>query len=394
MKLAMVTREFPPHAGGIGSYTEKTARTLAAAGHEVHVVTEAVACSPGDEIEGRLQIHRLPPSRLRPREVRSLHRAVAVARALRRLGPFDVVQACEWEGEASVFALRPTAPLITRIATPRYLVDSLNATPARERRRHAVVSAMERWQTRHSTRVIAPSRAMAEEVARAWRLDAGAITIVPTGIRPPAFDATGIPDRLRGTRFVLFFGRLEVRKGVDVWLDALPQVLAMHGDITAVFAGRDAGLGGRPFVDVAGERAAAIWDRLLFLPHLPHAQLFPLIAASTLVVLPSRWENLANACLEAMVLGRVVVATTGSAFAEMIEDGVHGFLVAPGEAAALGRVVATALDDPERLAAMGAAARGRAADFDLDRMVARLLDVYREVRGEVQVSQPRAVTQP
>lgn len=380
MRVAMVTREYPPHAGGIGSYTEKTARALAAAGVEVHVITEAVGEAAGISVTGQLHVHRLQPSRLRPRELRHLHRAVMVALELRRLGRLDIVQACEWEGEASIFATFPTAPTLTRIATPYYLVDDLNNVPRRERRRHAVVNAMERWQTRHSTHVFAPSRAMAEQVARAWHLNAAAMSIVPTGIARPEPDPERLPNTLRGIDYVLFFGRLEQRKGVDVWLDALPVVLARHPNLYAVFAGRDAYVGGRPFVEVARERAPEIWDRLVFLPHVPHPDLFSVIAAAQLVVLPSRWENLANACLEAMSLGKVVVATTGCAFGEMIDHGTNGFLVPPGEAGPLATTVSDALDDVDRLRAMGEAAAKRAADFDLERMVERLLELYGRVQ--------------
>lgn len=389
----MVTREFPPNAGGIGSYTEKTARALSAAGVEVHVITEAADESPGTTVSGRLHVHRLAPSRLRPRELRHLHRALMVALAIRRLGHFDVVQACEWEGEASIFASLPTAPLLTRIATPRYLVDELNDAPSRARRRQALVGALERWQTRHSSHVFAPSKAMANEVAREWRLDARAISIVPTGIERFEPDPARLPDAVRGLRFVLFFGRMERRKGVDVWLDALPAVLARHPDVVAVFAGRDIYAdSGRPFSEIARERVPAIVDRLIILPHLPHGELLPLISSADMVVLPSRWENLANACLEAMSLGKVVVATTGCAFEEMIDDGVDGFLVPPGEVEPLARTVANALDDRDRLRAMGSAAARRAATFDLGKMVEQLLELYGTVHDRAASWPRRAVT--
>jgi glycogen(starch) synthase len=372
MRIAMVSRELPPHGGGIGSYTEKTARALAARGHEVHVLSEATHAEGVDVVDG-VRIHRLRPPRLRPRV---LARSLAVHRALRRLGPVDVVQACEWGGEAWAYSLRRGAPLVTRLATPHVLVEELNGVPAARRRRQAASRWLERSQTRRSDRVISPSAALADEVGRRWGLDREAIMVVPTGIRPPRV-TTAPPAPLDAARYVLYFGRLEVRKGVDVWIDALPEVLRRHPDLLAVLVGEDVGIDGRPFPEVARERCGDdLWPRVRFLPRLPHDELFAIVAGAALVIMPSRWENMANACLEAMALGRPVVATTGSGFAELIDDGLSGRLVPPGDSAALGGAVVEALADEAALRRMGEAARRRALDFDLDVMAERLLTAY------------------
>src|SRR5256884_6130056 len=86
VRIALVSREFPPtrQAGGIATYTEKTARALAAAGHDVEVITEAHPEAPSDEMHGSLRVRRLPDPGARPRELKVLRRAVDVAAALRR----------------------------------------------------------------------------------------------------------------------------------------------------------------------------------------------------------------------------------------------------------------------------------------------------------------------
>jgi glycosyltransferase involved in cell wall biosynthesis len=387
MRIALVSREFPPtrQAGGIATYTAKTASALALAGHEVHVVSEAHPGAPADQVlEGGVRVHRLPERRARPRELKALVRAWDVDRALRRLGPLDLVQCCEWEGEAAVYALRPSAPLITRLATPRHVVERLNDTPTGERRRSAVTRRLERLQTRRSARVICPSRSLAEVVARDWGLDVDAITIVPTGIRPPRVaPGAALPvEGLEGAPYVLYFGRLEVRKGVQDLLDALPAVLARHRSARVVLAGDDLGVGdGRSFAEYGRALAGADADRLVFLDRLPQAALFPLIAGAAVVTLPSRWESLANACLEAMALGRPVVSTTGSGFAEVIRDGVDGLLVPPRHPAALGAALDRLLADRALAERLGAAALERAREYDLGRMAARLLAVHEEVAG-------------
>ena len=381
MRVALVTREFPPtrQAGGIATYTEKTSRALAGAGHEVHVFSEAHPLADRDDVRHGVSVHRLADPGVRPREARAVRRAIDVAHALRGHGRFDIVQACEWEGEAAFYSSFPHAPLITRLATPRYLVDRLNRTSGWDRRRSAIVRMMERWQTRHSAAVFSPSAALAEVVARDWGLDRARIKVVPTGIDLPLAADGPVPDGLGSDPYVLYFGRLETRKGLKTWMDALPEVLRRNPGLDAVFAGDDLGTGQETFAEYGRRRCGDMAPRLRFLPRLPQSALFPLIQAARLVVLPSRWESLANACLEAMALGRAVVATRGSGFAETIEDGETGWLVPPDDAAALASAVNGALADQDRLAAVGVAAGRRAHDFSLECMVDRLVDTYQEV---------------
>jgi len=371
----MVSPGPPPAGGGIGAYTEKTSRTLAALGHEVHVLIPGTSQLTTEIVDG-VRMHRVPTGRIRPRAVA---RSLAVSRTLHSLGRLDIVQACEWEGEAWWYSLHPGARLVTRLATPHFIVEDHEGLPRRRRWGTFVRRWLERSQTRRSARVICPSRVLAGEVAKRWGLQPDSITIVPTGIRHPRIGAGSVPEELRDLEYVLMFGRLERRKGVDTWIEALPEVLASRPSLHAVFVGEDTGLDGRPFLDIARERCGQYWPRLHFLPELPHARLFPIVAHSRMVVMPSRSESLANACLEAMALSRPVVATNGTGLSELITHGVDGFLIDPGDAAALAITVRTAVADDALLARVGQAARQRAGDFDLVKMVDRLVNVYEDV---------------
>jgi glycosyltransferase involved in cell wall biosynthesis len=375
MRIAMVSPGLPPGGGGIGAYTDKTSRALAARGHDVHVLVPGGA--DGVETVNGVHVHSVATPRLRPWV---LARTWAVSRALRRLGPFEIVQACEWGGEALWYSLRPAAPLITRLATPHFLIEQLNDVPVWQRRRQMFSRVLELWQARLSAQVISPSTVLAREVAARWHIALRDIAIVPTGIRTPDTRAEDAPAELRDLPYVLYFGRLEQRKGVDTWINALPAVLTADPALHAVFVGEDMGLQGRPFREYARGRCAGLTDRLHFVDPMPQQQLFPIVAGARLVVMPSRWESLANALLEAMALGRVVVASSGSGFDEVITDGVDGLLVPPGDSEALGRVVSTVLADGAALTRIGEAARRRARQYDLDAMIDELIGVYERVR--------------
>ena len=381
----MVSPGLPPQGGGIGTYTEKTSRALAARGHEVHVLVPGVPRLRSETVD-RVGIHRIPTPRMQPRV---LARAWAVEKAIRSLGPFDIVQASEWGAEAWWYSHTTRAPLVTRLATPHFLIEDLNGVPWRQRRRQSASRWLERSQTRRSARVISPSGVLADRVAQRWRLDRAAIAVVPTGIRQPSFEPGDVPAELARHEYVLYFGRLEQRKGVDTWVEALPAVMRARPGLHAVFVGEDLGMGGRSFEDHSRERCGDDAGRLHFLPSISHARLFPIVSGARLVVMPSHWESLANACLEAMALGRSVVATTGSGFDEVITDSLDGFLVPPGDAAGLAQRVATVVADELLLARVGHAAQRRAEAYDLDAMVDRLLDVYAEVLSEHRRRHPR-----
>lgn len=366
----MVSPGLPPGGGGIGAYTDKTSRALARRGHEVHVLIPGAA--DGVETTEGVRVHTVATPRVRPWV---LARTFAVASALRRLGPVDIVQACEWGGEAWWYSLRPSAPLITRLATPHFVIERLNDVPRRQRVRQVFSRVLERSQARRSARVISPSHVLAAEVARSWNIPVQDITVVPTGIHTPVLRES-VPPALRDLRYVLYFGRLEQRKGVDTWIDALPDVLGADPSLHAVFVGEDLGFHGESFQSYAATRCAGLSGRLHFLAPISQTQLFPIVADARLVVMPSHWESLANALLEAMALGRVVVACSGSGFDEVITHGVDGFLIPPGDAAALGRAVRAALADETSLANIGSAAQARARHYDLELMVDRLLAVY------------------
>src|SRR5258708_3234715 len=240
MRIALVSREFPPgsRSGGIGTYTEKTARALSRLGQEVHVFTEGDPNTQGSPARP-VRMHFLPEIQARPDEQRVMRRSLAVARALWTSGPFDVVQASEWDAEAVAYALRPRSVLVTRLATPAYVVNRLNGMSRRARVRTAVVGRLERLQARLSDQVISPSRALADIVTRDLRLNPPSVKVVPTGIEIPTAGAASPPRGLAGKLYLLYFGRLVRRMGLKALIDTLPAVLERDRDITAAFAGPD-----------------------------------------------------------------------------------------------------------------------------------------------------------
>jgi glycosyltransferase involved in cell wall biosynthesis len=378
MRIVLLSPGYPPQSGGgLGAYTATVAKALARAGHETFVVTW-VRGPEERAYDGDVLVVRLdgrPRRRMTPSRLRATLRA---GKAIRGLQP-DVIQAPEYFADA--WALARTgwrARLVTRLATPTYLLEQLNEGGLRPSTR--VLRLLERDQARRSAAIVAPTRAISDLVASEWRLDRRKIHIIPNAVEIEGVRLAGraaSPVELPA-RFLVFPARAEVRKGAEVLAAALPGALAGATDVHAIFLGACPPSMVERLVALAGPVAG----RVRFLGQLPRDAALAVVARAELVVLPSLWENFSNSALEAMALARPLIATDVGGFAEFVEHGVTGWLVPPGEPQALAAAVAAGLADPEHARALGARAAAAVTRLAPDAIAARLIELYHDVATE------------
>jgi glycosyltransferase involved in cell wall biosynthesis len=170
---------------------------------------------------------------------------------------------------------------------------------------------------------------------------------------------------------VLYVGKRSLGKGTEVLLAALDSIRAVVPGVRFAFAGKgDLPLPAAPDIHALGS--------------LPQRDaLFPLYRAADVVVVPSVWpEPLSRVLLEAMRLGRPIVATAVGGTPETVEHGVTGLLVPKQDPEALAKAVAELLLDPGRRERMGRAAAERAERlFGEDRLVGELVAAYQRASG-------------
>src|SRR2546430_9988779 len=156
MRIAVITPESPPsdRIGGIGTHSATIAPALARRGHEVGVVTRG---TPGIEERDGVRVERVDHRWLPNRPAEHLLSLRTIAAAVRRIRP-DVVQAAEWEAEAWWLARFGRLPVVTRLATPTYVLEELNQTPRDSRA--DLIHRLERDQTRRSAAPDAPTHAI------------------------------------------------------------------------------------------------------------------------------------------------------------------------------------------------------------------------------------------
>jgi glycosyltransferase involved in cell wall biosynthesis len=234
-----------------------------------------------------------------------------------------------------------------------------------------------RWAFRSSAATVAVSEDTKRHLAKELNLSDTMLHVVPNGVpaRPGNRTATraalGIPD---DHVLLLAVGSLVPRKGHAVLIEALSTIGA--GPWMLAIAGGGA----------EKERLEALTASKGLTAHvkiLGHREDVPdLLAATDVFVMPSLWEGLPLALLEAMLAGKPVIASRTSGIPEAVTDGVDGILTTPGDVGELANALRGVLADPARRLSLGVAARARAeANFTLDAMADGYLAVFREALG-------------
>jgi len=335
-RVLMLSWEFPPRiVGGIARHVDGLSRALARTGVEVDVVT---AYHPGaseeEEIRvgrGRVRVLRAGASPLNALdfvcEIHQLNFGL-LAQLLRMSDTgYDLVHAHDW---LVAFAAR-TVKLGWRLP----VVATIHGTEAG--RNQGISTPMQHYihsvewlLTYEAWRVICCSQAMAGEVESGLRVPSDKVRVIPNGADPARLrcrDSAKELAEFRGRwarpeeRIVLFIGRLAREKGVEVLIDAMPEVLASHPLAKLVVAG-----GG--WYGHLRERAQArgLGGKVVFAGFVPEEDLPRLYAVAEVAVYPSLYEPFGIVALEAMAAGVPVVTSDTGGLREVVrhgETGVH-----------------------------------------------------------------------
>jgi len=386
VNICFFSQEYPPetHAGGIGTYTYNMAGALVKLGHTVHVITSTQHQDSTFQDDG-IWVHRIRQCKSRIKELSIFNYSYAAAKKLSEIDcRFDIVQSSEFGSEAFWFALHKKHPLVTRLATPYFLIEKMNGKAFLGPR--PLFNWMEKKQTLRSDGIFASTKAIAKEVTEHWGINPSRVEIIPNSIDVSRIVRIGeietVQNILRDKNYLLYFGRLEERKGVHILSQALPDVFGQFPDIYMVFAGSDSGYRGLSMREYIKRSAHKYSENIIFLDNLPHEKLFPVVKSAKMVILPSLWEAFGFVCVEAMALGRPVIATSGSGFEEIIENNISGYLVEPGNRELLAGKIINVLKDEGGLRLISEGARKRAQDFEVSKVALRLLAYYEKTRAE------------
>lgn len=385
MKIALVSREYPPYyGGGVGTYTAALARALADEQHTVHVLTESADGAGATTISGRVRIHRLEVPLRASHWIRNMTGfSIEAARRLdelHRAGDIDVAEFPDTEGPAAALAAARAmgatrTPLTVTLHTSSEWMTAMGSMSAITPSSAVALFLLERAGVAGADTLAAPSEYHADAMRAMLDLPEQPAVIhnplpfVPSDIEPP----TG--------RRALCVGRIEPQKGVESLILAWREVARAVPGAELVLIGRDTR---------ATPRAASMRDRLsALLPadllatvNMPGPvdplTLQRMYASAAIVVIPSLRESFSYACAEAMACGRPVVAAEDGPMAELMGDVGCGTLFRTGDPASMAAALISALGESDaRHAERGDAGRRRIVSVcDPKLIVKRRIDLY------------------
>ena len=396
MRIAFISREYPPEQsfGGIGTTIGNMAEGLAQLGHEVEVF--GLGEKARTELQNGVLVHRTTL-----RDVNSLVGMTLIdcsytanvftfANAFWRCfvrrhseAPFDVLDSGELFADALGNAFSRLLPHLVRLYTPQFLINESRFHGMKPTADLVLAAVLEQFLTRRAQMVTSPSRALAETVAERWSIPLEDIPIIPNPVNTDMF----FPARKREDRppTLLFVGRLDIRKGFDIFMRALPEVFAAVPDVQVRVVGEtnpndhsfDEEL--RSLKEESERRGDS--DRITYVGCIGRKAISEQYRMADVAAVPSRYDNSPHVIAEELCCGVPVVGAAAGGIPEYLGYGKAGVLVPPENPSALARAIVELLKDPGRRSELGAAGRRWVTENYDRRVVARrTVGLYEEVR--------------
>lgn len=339
----------------------------------VGVLLDVDGLAPELEAAG-VRVHRVGGSS-RPQRLRR------TSELLRSQRP-DLLHTTLFESDVigRVAALLTRIPTVCTLATTPYGPEHAKESGVRTSRLRAAQTA-DMVTARFVRRFHAVSHPVAEACIRRLRIDPQRVEVIPRG-RDTRRMGAPTPERRLAVRralgvepsaqVLLFAGRQEPAKGLDVLINALPRVVEKQPGAVLLVAGRD-GRSTSQVLQLIADRNLAGRVRVLG----QRSDVPDLLCAADLFLLPSRREGLPGAVLEAMALHVPVVASDLPTVREAVPDETFAHLVPPGDPSKLAETILFALTNPDHTRSMADKSAVRFAQcFDIESVAESMIDFY------------------
>jgi glycogen(starch) synthase len=361
MRIALVNSEYPSAGGngGIATYTVTMANALVKLGHTVHI-----CCRNGTRLTGlaspvKTVIFDHTPGSVMER----LYERIAVpaplrweqgaARALRNTlqhlndtQGLDIIEIPDFGGLGRFLENSGTPLIVTNFHTPSEMVDTLNATPLTTVRKQW--HRFERKSILNARGFRCPSNALRTAMSNRYGIPASSISVIRNPVSSGIFDTIKNNTPAGHDRIdLLFAGRLEYRKGIDLIAQHIRTILQIDRRITITFAGA-VDLAGAPNYRLRIEHSLSDpeRERIWFLGPVNRSQLAALFCRSSMLLFPSIFENAPYVLLEAMASKLPVIAAETGGIPEIIRHGENGLLFPADNPDALCEGIESFIKDP------------------------------------------------
>ena len=397
LRICLLSQDYPPvGTGGIGQWTREVAVGLAARGHEVTVIARSETGFPYiDFIEG-VWVHRIvvkaASTELRAKFSPIPHTLIDYSAALhdeiervQERRRFQIISGPIFDFESLVALHESAIPTIVSLHTtyklglpfksdwlqnPSYLRNHVQPAIAGEG--ELLVSA---------PHILANSHGIVRDIEGGYDLtiDEDRLRMVPHGFSDLTAGVVPLP-RDEGEVRVLFVGRLEPRKGVDLLLKAIPALLMRYPHLRFDLVGDpDQVIEGKTYKDrFIAEHAnnRDVLARTTFHGQASRENLLRHYATCDIFVAPSRYESFGLIFIEAMMFGKPSIGVAVGGVSEVITDGIEGILIPEPDEKLLSNSIERLVQEHETRTIFGSNARRSFEEkFHVDKMLDSL-EVY------------------
>ncbi len=391
MHICFVCREYPPslRGGGIASYIKDMSHGLHDAGHRVTVIAASDNTNlASDEDDDGVRVIRLSGGDFfipeaekgsKIKKLRTLTRFYSYRKKVRNtilsLQDVDIVEVAEYGAENFLLS-EIGIPVVMRLHCPS-LIDLSN----RSVRKLSLKNCLYYWQglqeiklLRAAKYITSCSKSMKEWVEDNFAVSKGRIRVIYNAIQIEKWKIPAQYFKPHKEFRILCVGTICETKGCKDLIEACEYIAREHVDFKFILS----------LVGKTGEYTSYLKEKyghyswLNIVGVLPRNEVMGLYSEADVVCLPSWWENMPMACIEAMLNGAIVVGSTSGGMSEIIEDGVNGFLVQPKNPKKLADnlwKVITMSDKEKQKVSQNAKCRIREA-FCLNAIVKQMIDYY------------------
>jgi glycosyltransferase involved in cell wall biosynthesis len=376
MKIAFLTPEFPhPQtgtSGGLGTSVKNLADGLVRAGHEPLILVYGQDSDAFFEDNG-LSVYQIKNVKIKGLSWYLTRRKIErLINALYIQGKLDVVEAPDWTGISSF--IRPKCQLTVRLHGSDTYFCHLDNRPVKWFNRFHEKRALSR-----ADALLSVSRFTADVTNELFALDRE-FTVIPNGVDTAAFTPSVETEK----HSILYFGTLIRKKG----LLELPHIFNI---VNRVDANAELVLVGRDAADIVSGNKST-WEmmqplfsdsartKVTYAGSVPYTQIQEYIREAAVCIFPTFAEALPVSWIEAMAMGKAVVASNIGWAEEVIEDGKSGMLVYPANHTLYAEKITALLNDKTLREKVGIQARKRIANFfDADLIVAKNIAFYQNL---------------
>ncbi len=395
MRIAQVSYHTNPvaplggrHTGGMNVYVHELSRELARRGRQVDIFTRLDGERPEvTTIEANLRLIQLPAGPATPLEKELLTPWLpAFIAELNRFAaaegqPYDVVHSHYWQAIAAgePFARAQGAPHLVMFHTLGEVKNRARVSeeePGERIRRERELAA-------RADAIITASGHEHDLLARYYDADPARMVSIPCGVDTDLFrprdreESRRALDIERDRPALLWVGRLEKLKGVDILIDAVAQLEETEA-LLLVVGGDEHGEGLRVELEEQA-RAAGLAGNVRFTGAVPHAELPVWYSAADVCVVPSYYESFGLVAVEAMACGTPVVASRVGGLVSTVTDGVNGYLIPWRCPEPFAEKLDVLIRNPELRANFARAARDSVQRFRWDEIARRMEALYENV---------------